>query len=207
LSRISVRTTKDGRLEQKALLHKGLRVPVSMTARVMTTSDGRLRLHVESEKMLGLGATRLLHLFGLKLQGLVHLDPNRGVAIAGDDIDIDLAKVLPPPRMVGRLTHVELVGDRLHEVIGEPMSDTLAPGDTQARNYIYFSGSTLRFGKLTMTDTDLQLIDQEPSDAFDFFPAKYRAQLVAGYSKNTPSGGLRTYMPDYAELIRHRATR
>src|SRR5258707_8027021 len=102
LSSISVRTTSDGRLEQKALLHKGVRVPVVMTASVTTTPDGKLRLHVESEKALGVGATGLLHFFGLKLQNLVHLDPDRGVAIAGDDIDLDLAKILPPPHIEGR---------------------------------------------------------------------------------------------------------
>ena len=39
-------------------------------------------------------------------------------------------------------------------------------------------------------------------DAFDFYPAKYDAQLVAGYSKNTPAKGLKTYMPDYNDLAR-----
>ncbi len=53
-----------------------------------------------------------------------------------------------------------------------------------------------------MTGADLQLIDEDPKDSFDFFPARYNRQLVAGYSKNTPSGGLRTYMPDYADLER-----
>ena len=118
LSKISVRATADGRLEQKARLRKGVQVPVSMTASVTTTADGTLRLHVESEKTLGVGTTGLLHLFGLTLQNLVHLDPSRGVVIAGDDIDLDLTKILPPPRMVGRLTRVAIEGDRLHQVIG-----------------------------------------------------------------------------------------
>ena len=37
---------------------------------------------------------------------------------------------------------------------------------------------------------------------FDFFPEKYQRQLVAGYSKNTPSGGLITYMPDQDDVLR-----
>ena len=45
-------------------------------------------------------------------------------------------------------------------------------------------------------------IDNDPRDSFDFSPEKYNAQLVAGYSKNTPSGGLKTYMPDYDDLRR-----
>jgi hypothetical protein len=51
-----------------------------------------------------------------------------------------------------------------------------------------------------MSAADLQLIDADPRDPFDFFPAQYNAQLIAGYSKNTPSGGLRTYMPDFSDL-------
>jgi hypothetical protein len=55
----------------------------------------------------------------------------------------------------------------------------------------------LRFGKLTMTDADMELIDADPADPFDFFPARYTEQLVAGYSKNTRQGGLKVYMPDF----------
>jgi hypothetical protein len=201
LSNLELRATPDGRIEQKAILHKGVRVPVTMTASVAATPEGKLRLHVESEKALGVGATRLLHLFGLNAQSLVHLDPGRGVTISGDDIDLDLTKVLPPPHIVGRLTRVEVDGDRLHQLIGTAETGTtLAPKDSNARNYVYFSGAVLRFGKLTMSDTDLQLIDANPADPFDFFPARYQAQLIAGYSKNTTNGGLRTYMPDYAKV-------
>ena len=48
-----------------------------------------------------------------------------------------------------------------------------------------------------MSDTDMELIDADPRDPFDLWLDKYVTQLVAGYSKNTPTGGLRVYMPDY----------
>jgi len=51
-----------------------------------------------------------------------------------------------------------------------------------------------------MMDADLQLIDAEPRDPFDFFPAHYDAQLVAGYSRHTPRKGLQVFMPDYARV-------
>jgi hypothetical protein len=66
-----------------------------------------------------------------------------------------------------------------------------------APNFMYYRGGSLRFGKLTMSDADMELIDADPSDVFDFWPEKYLDQLVAGYSKNTRSGGLLVYMPDY----------
>ena len=62
---------------------------------------------------------------------------------------------------------------------------------------LYFYGGSVRFGKLTMSDADMWLIDADPRDPFDFYPEQYMRQLVAGYSKNTPEGGLRVYMPDY----------
>ena len=51
-----------------------------------------------------------------------------------------------------------------------------------------------------MRDTDLELIDQDQADPFDFSVARYNDMLVAGYSKNTPRRGLKTYMPDYDDL-------
>jgi hypothetical protein len=69
-----------------------------------------------------------------------------------------------------------------------------------ARNYLYFFGGSIRFGKLTMHDADMQLIDADPRDPFDFFPAHYDAQLIAGYSRNTPRKGLQVFMPDYARV-------
>jgi hypothetical protein len=202
LSNISVRVTDDGRLEQKATLHKGVPVPVAMKAAVGVAANGHLRLHVESERALGVPTTGLLQLFGLKLEDLVDLKSRRGIAIDGNDIELDPGEILPPPQMRGQLARVELVNDRLHQVFGSGRaagSDSLAPQDSVARNYVYFRGETLRFGKLTMRDADLQLIDADPRNPFDFFPARYSGQLIAGYSKNTPNGGLRTYMPDFGK--------
>lgn len=51
-----------------------------------------------------------------------------------------------------------------------------------------------------MNNVDMQLIDADPTDPFDFFPDHYNDQLVAGYSKTTASGGLRVYMPDYNKI-------
>jgi len=45
---------------------------------------------------------------------------------------------------------------------------------------MFFRGGVLRFGKLTMHDTDLMIVDAEPEDPFDSFLDQYNAQLVAG---------------------------
>jgi hypothetical protein len=63
-----------------------------------------------------------------------------------------------------------------------------------------YRGSDLRFGKLTMNDADLILIDMDPRDPFDFYLDHYTEQLVAGYTKTTPDFGLRVYVRDYNKL-------
>jgi hypothetical protein len=53
-----------------------------------------------------------------------------------------------------------------------------------------------------MHDADMELIDEDQRDPFEFSPAGYVKQLVAGYSKNAADGSLRVYMPDLDEAGR-----
>jgi hypothetical protein len=200
LEDIRVQPTADGRLEQKAKLHKGVTIPVSMKTSVAATENGQLRLHVESMKAAGVPARGLLKLFGLELDDLVKLEKGHGVVVQEDDLVISVGQVLPPPEIRGSLSAVVVRGNDLVQTFGGKRLPELTKPDPKAPNYVYFHGGDIRFGKLTMSDADLQLIDADPRDPFDFFPARYQAQLVAGYSKNTPSGGLKTYMPDFADL-------
>ena len=193
------------RLKMKGKLHKGVDVPFSTTASVSTTDDGRMRLHAESVKALGVPAKGLLDLFGLKLDDVMDIKKRRGVDVQDNDIVIAAGQVLPPPEIVGRLSHVAVQGNKLVQTFDDPTNGkpaSLRLPSPASPNYIYFGGGTITFGKLTMTEADLQLIDSDPRDPFDFFPARYNAQLVAGYSKNTPAKGLKTYMPDYGDLKR-----
>lgn len=195
----------EGQLKLNAKLHKGVTIPISMKADVTTTPDGRMRLKTEKVSALSIPARKLMDLFGLQLDEVVSLKQRRGIEIEDNDVVIAPGQVLPPPELQGRLSRVQLVNGRLHQTFGPPAaagSLNLSAPEAASRNYVYFSGSDIRFGKLTMTGADLQLIDEDPKDSFDFFPARYNQQLVAGYSKNTPSGGLRTYMPDYSDLNR-----
>jgi hypothetical protein len=197
----------EGKLKQEGKMKKGVWVPFSTKATVFATPDGRLGLHTESVKALHLPATKLLDLFGLSLEDLVGIEKRRGVEIKDDDVILSPGRVLPPPEMRGHLARAEIVGNALHLVYAAPGAAApakLVPPDPKAKHYVYFSGHVIRFGKLTMTGADLQLIDSDDRDPFDFFPAHYDRQLVAGYSKNTPQKGLKTYMPDYADLAARR---
>ena len=191
----------DGRLQAKGKLHRGVTVPFSMTAMVSATKDGRLRLHAEKLKAIGVPVKGLLDLLGIDVADLMKMPAGSGIRAEGDDLLLDATALMPPPRMEGRVQSVAVTGDRLALRLQGAANPAGRPGTLplpSAKNYLYFYGGSIRFGKLTMTDADMQLIDADPSNAFDFYPAKYEDQLVAGYSRNTRRKGLQVFMPDYA---------
>jgi hypothetical protein len=193
---------ENGQLRQEGTMHKGVDVPFTMLANVSATPDGRIRLHPTKIKTAGLPTGGLMKLFGLELDELIKLKRAPGVQIDENDFLLAPDRLLPSPKIAGHLTAVRIEADRIVEIFGPGKPARLTPPDRRARNFMYYRGGTLRFGKLTMSDADLQLIDADERDRFDFFPAHYTKQLVAGYSKNTPSGGLKVYMPDYDQASR-----
>jgi hypothetical protein len=192
ISNIDV-SIESGKLRQKGTLHKGITVPFSMLADLSATPDGRIRLHPTDVKTAGIPSQGLMKLFGIELDDLIKSNQAHGIEIRDNDLFLSAEHLLPAPPIKGRLTAARVDGDRIVEVFG-----TDRGGDTPgAGNYMRYRGGTLRFGKLTMTNADMDLIDADPRDPFDFSQPEYVKQLVAGYSKNTPSGGLRVFMPDY----------
>jgi hypothetical protein len=141
----------------------------------------------------------LLHLFGEDLSKLINLKQDRGVKLAGDDILLDPGGMLPPPRIQGKVTGVRIEGQQIVLTFGSGAVKDLSP-PFKAGSYIYHRGGVLRFGKLTMTDSDLELVNDPPHSPFDFSLPDYDRQLVAGYSKNTPAHGLVVFMPDLKSL-------
>jgi hypothetical protein len=189
---------EDGHLIQRGTLKKGISVSFSIVATVTATPDGMMNVHPLKVKTAGIPTTKLMSLFGVELDDILKGRPDRGFTFRDNDLFLDPGRMLPAPETRGKLTKAFVRGDRLVQVFGRG-----AAGFAKGRgNYIWFRGGTIRFGRLTMSDTDLKLIDMDPKDPFDFFTARYNEQLVAGYSKNTPQGALRTYMPDFNDLKR-----
>ena len=202
LRQVTVRI-ENGMVKADGKLQKGVAVPFSMSASVSASSDGMLRLHAARLKAAGVPVKGLLDLIGLDLADLMKMPAGTGIRADGDDLLLDTTALLPPPRMEGRVSSVAITGSRLvlrMTGAGAPPKRPQTPPLPAARNYLYFYGGSIRFGKLTMTDTDMQLIDQNPATPFDFFPAHYEDQLVAGYSRNTRRKGLQVFMPDYSRV-------
>jgi hypothetical protein len=189
-------TVEDGHLIQRGTLKKGISVPFTITATVAATPDGRLAVHPIKVKTAGVPTTKMMSVFGVELDDLLKGRPDRGINFKDNDLFLDATRMLPSPVTNGRLTNAFIRGTTLVQVFGKGAAAAARGGG----NYIWFRGASIRFGRLTMSNADLKLIDMDPHDPFDFFSARYNEQLVAGYSKNTPDHALRTYMPDFADL-------
>lgn len=187
---------EDGRLKQKGTLHKGLPVPFTIVAEMAATSEGRIRLRPVSVNAAGMPADAVMKILHLELDDLISPNRARGFETRDNDLLLIPDRLLPDPRISGHLTRIRVERDRIVQVFG---SSPATHGDGVVKNYMYYRGNLLRFGRLTMHNTDMRLIDVDPSDPFDFSPREYVKQLVAGYSKNAADGSLRVYMPDFNE--------
>ncbi|MGQ0713442.1 MAG: hypothetical protein ACT4PJ_06895 [Gemmatimonadaceae bacterium] len=185
-------------------LHKGVDLPFSIWATPKLEPDGRVRMHPTRTRILGINGAALMRALGLHLDDLLDLEGAKGATVDRDDILLDPMLMLPPPAIEGRLAWIGVEGDRLVQRFVDTALDTVFHNyvrpDSTAPNFVYFRGGRLRFGKLEMTDTDLQIVDADQSDPFDLYLAKYNRQLVAGHSRNLDNYGLRVEMPDYADL-------
>jgi hypothetical protein len=197
--RVQISIDDKGQLRQKGVVKKGISVPFDMTATVSLTPDGLIRIHSESMKGFGVPVNPLLKALRVQTDDLMRIDPGHGVRIDGNDLLLDPSSLLPPPGMHGTLTAVRIENNALVQVFGTGVARPISPS-ADAKNHIYWRGGQLSFGKLTMTETDLELVDDDPQDLFDFSVDRWNEQLVAGYSKTTATRGLKAHMPDYNDL-------
>ena len=188
-----------GQIKQEGTIkEKGVGIPFETIGDMSPTADGKIRIHPTKMRAGHLPVKGLMKLFGVDMAKLINTRNTKGISVDDNDIILDPALALPPPKMRGLVTAVRVEGDEIVQIFG-----TEKPGAAKkpsGGNYMWYRGGVLQFGKLTMHDTDLRLIDADPRDPFDFSPEHYNDQLVAGYSKNTASGGLLVYMPDYPKI-------
>ena len=198
-------STEGNQLVQSGVMHKGVDMPFRIRAVVGLTPDGRIRIHPTSVRVLGMGVTSAMKLFGVQLGGLIKLQPGHGASIDGNDFILDALEILPPPRIRGRLSSIAVGPGGIDQTFSPSPGQDLQPLrslEAGTPNYMYFRNGKLRFGKLTMSDADLLIVDGDPANVFDFSLDRYNDQLVAGYSKSTTALGLVVHMPDFRTLDR-----
>jgi hypothetical protein len=194
-----------GRLKIKGKLHNKGGISFETDCTLATTSDGKIRMHAEKIKAMHLPAKGFMDLFGIEIADLIKTGKVNGIKAENDDLILDPEQALPPPHIAGKVTQVRLEEDNIIQVFGSPKDVQWA--QVPAQNYMAYRGNRLKFGKLTMENTDMVLIDPDARDSFDFYLDHYKDQLMAGYTKITTGFGLRVFMVDYNKLKRAPARR
>jgi hypothetical protein len=178
-------------------MKKGLHVPFHAAADVGLTGDNRIRIHVRQVKMVRVPVKGMLDALGLSMEDLISQKGLKGMSVDGDSFLIDPQTALPPPRIQGRITGVQIVGDGILLKFGES-TPRLTTGERG--NYIAVRGGTIEYGRDEMFDSDLTMTDSTPSDPFEFYLGQYWRQMVAGSIKVTPTKALRIRVPDYSKI-------
>jgi hypothetical protein len=199
-------TIENGEIVQHGVMHKGVDIPFTMNAKPELQPDGTVKLTPTKMRVFsGVDGFKLLHALGIHLDKMLnHLEGAHGAFVRGDDIYLRPTEIIPPPRVEGRLASIRVEGNSVVQEFSRTADDTVfgtfVKPEPGARNFIYFRGGHLTFGKLTMTDTDLFIQDADERDPFDVLFTEYNKQLVAGYTRNKSNYGLHTFMVDYAKL-------
>jgi hypothetical protein len=189
-------TIEGDRLRVKGRLHSKGDIPFENVGSLSTTSDGRIRIHIEKVKALRVPVKGLMNLLGIDLANILNTSKVPGIDMDKDDVILDMSKLLPPPRIQGFVTAARIENNEFVTIFGTPDG---APA-MEKGNYMSFRGGRIRFGKLTMDDADITVLDLDPGDPLDWNQDRFKDQIVAGYCKITPTFGLRAYIKDYNKL-------
>jgi len=185
------------RLELKGNLKSLAGIPFEIEGVPEVTQDGRVRVRTRSIQSIGIKMGGLMHTLGIETEDIANFKKARGIEVDGNDMILDPSRLLPPPKSSGRVTFVSLEPDGMVMRFGDGKPPD--PREVGA-HHIFYRGGTIRLGRMTMTNADLQIFDADPSDAFDFYPDKMNDQISAGYVKVKKDGGLTIFAPDFAEI-------
>lgn len=187
-------------------LTKGATIPFTMEGTLSLRDARFLAVETKEVKIGAVGVTGLLNALHIPLSAMINVPANGQVRVQGNTILIEVFAALPPPHIHGAITGVQCCAQGLAMQIGSPAaaSDSalraLVPSAMASPNFLAIRRGTLRFGKLTMVDSDLDLVDADSRDPFDFYLNEYQCQLAAGVAHATLQFGWRVRMPDFDKL-------
>ncbi|MCU1257181.1 MAG: hypothetical protein JWO80_66 [Bryobacterales bacterium] len=187
----------------RGTLHRIIPLPIEMVGNIGVAPDNRIQIHVAKLSVLKIPFKALLGGFHVSISDLFHPEGIPGIQVSGNDIFLDTQALLPPPHIRGQLTNVRIVNPDIEEIYGNAQKEVERV--EQWRNFIRLQGGTLDFGKLTMHQVDLTMIDLSDDPWFDLDLAHYQEQLVNGYTRMTPQAGLQIFMPDLDKIPRNKA--
>ena len=197
LKNISIQSNGN-ELEIHGTIHKVIPLPVKLKGELTPLPDGRVRFHVASYSLLKVPMKGLFHVFDVKLSDFVPSAGIPGVQISGNDILFDTQQLLPPPHIHGQITTIRTSPQEVTVIYGNSPDDENALA--RWHNFLRFSGGSLGFGKLTMHNADITMIDASNDPWFDLDLVNYQAQVVNGYTRMTAQAGLEIFMPNLDQM-------
>ncbi|WP_156781784.1 hypothetical protein [Leptospira tipperaryensis] len=169
----------------------------------LVPDSSMLVLKSESMSAAGIpGAGDLLSYVGVGLKKLLPIPNGRGLEIVEKSFHIQSFLLLPPPRIQGTISKITLLDDRILVQFDSKKIPPLPrlvflPG---VPNQIAMSGGEIRVGSVFLKNTNLLLIDQDPSDPLDFHMKNLLFQLSLGNLNLNAKGELKVFLPDYEDL-------
>ena len=198
LQNISI-TGNGNQVSLHGTIHKlHIPLPIGLDGTIFPSPDGRIRLHVDRLSVLKLPVKGLLGDIHVTIADLMGNTSVAGVEATQNDIYLDTQKLLPAPHIHGPLTKILLKNPDLVVKYGNEENDVART--EQWHNFLALKGGTLDFGKLTMHQVDIIMIDASKDAWFDLDLVNYQAQLINGTTRMTPQAGLEIFMPDLDQL-------
>lgn len=177
-------------------------VPFSMEGTISPTPDGKLIMVPSSIKVSGIPMKSMMDLIGLTTSKLLSFPVERGLQFQGNNVILDCTKLFPPPAISGKVVGVEVLQGKMRMIFDSPQRVLARPvPDLGAPNYMHVYGNKVLIMNELQRGAELQMVDMNPANPFDFYMAGYRNHLKAGFVKvHNDAGTLIALLPDYTQL-------
>ena len=109
LKKLSV-STEDDQLVMKGILASKGDLSFETAGTLTATPDGMIRVHTTRVKALHLPVKGLMDMLGLSTEAMLNTKNVPGVTVDKDDLILDPAAILPPPKMRGHLNSIRVQG-------------------------------------------------------------------------------------------------
>ena len=195
----NIKLTGDGQQVKLAgTIRKVVPLPVEVIGTLSAMPDDRIHLQVTKLNVLKVPFKAVLGIFKVTVSDLFNGKSIDGLEVTGNDIYFNTQKLLPPPHIKGHLTGVRIANPDLEEVFGDAREQV--DKVEEWRNFLRLRGGTIDFGKLTMRNVDLIMIDISKDLWFNLDLTNYQQQLINGFTRMTPESGMQIFMPDLRDI-------
>ena len=182
-------------------MKQGLWVPFEMEGRIESTPEGQIRMTPTVIKSMGVRVDGLMNLFGIRIATLLQNMTDSGLTLKGNQILMDVGKMFPPPRLLGRVSVARVQNQLLHieynDGRAQPWPKLPIP---DARSCIAMWGGDVVINNCITIDAKFQIMDMTPQTPMVYAADRYLDGLEAGFNIPTKDGHNISYVPDILDF-------